>query len=607
MADNQIELRTITELLGLNFYIPDYQRGYRWTHQNVTQLLEDIWEYRQEKSNANTFYCLQPIVVRKKSWKDASGKGVEGYELIDGQQRLTTIHRILHYLSKEHLRMDSLKEEYGKEVYTLDYKTRPETKAFLNTNTYNDSKPDLYYLSEAYQTIKSWFENEENMIGRSGKNTFLDTLLPDVQLPKSKENWPEWSIQVIWYEIQDNTQKSKELFTRLNRGKIPLTSAELIKAKFVNQDSFKELDQDDRIKRRTQLVQIWDEIENQLNNPKFWAFISNAPLEYYSSKIEYLFDVATGKKSNESDKLYSFLHFFDKKEDADSLWEKWIKVEEIYRSLRYWYTDKNLYHKIGFLIATGTSIRDLVAIKKNWTKDRFEHEINQLIANAIPDNWSDLDYQNRNDTEKITNTLLLTNVELTRLNENINDFFPFEIYKRISKSLEHIHAQNIEGINVNKQEQWKTWLTTHLDVLPSVVNDPVKVEEITEAVNNALDDLKYTQFEELSTRILNLLPKEEGEEGDYLHKIQNLALLGIEENIMLSNSVFEVKRRKIIELDKKGAFLPLATRRIFLNYYAEESSPNYSLWTSQERKNYLREIEECLAPYLNLKLKNDED
>ena len=368
IANNQIILKTISELLGNQFYIPDYQRGYRWTRQNVTQLLEDIWEYRQEKSNANTFYCLQPVVVRKKSWQNQNGEIIEGYELIDGQQRLTTIHRILLYLSKEYLGIERLSKEYKKDLYTLDYKTRPETKAFLDTNQYDASKPDLYYLSEAYKTIKNWFENEDNNIGRAGREAFLNTLLPQVKLPREADNLPEWSVQVIWYEIHDKTQKSEELFTRLNRGKIPLTSAELIKAKFVNEDSFKEMEPDDRIKRRTQLVQIWDEIENQLNNPKFWAFISNSPLSKYSSKIEYLFDVATRKKENESDALFSFLHYFDKKENANSLWAKWINIEEIYRSLHFWYHDKNLYHKIGFLIAVGEDVRDLVKNKTQADK-----------------------------------------------------------------------------------------------------------------------------------------------------------------------------------------------------------------------------------------------
>ncbi len=97
MPENQINLKTITELLGMNFYIPEYQRGYRWTNDNVTQLLDDIWEYRN-KGKAHTFYCLQPVVVKKASWQDVQGKYVEGYELIDGQQRLTTLHRIITYL-----------------------------------------------------------------------------------------------------------------------------------------------------------------------------------------------------------------------------------------------------------------------------------------------------------------------------------------------------------------------------------------------------------------------------------------------------------------------------------------------------------------------------
>ena len=179
MAENKIALKSITELLGLNFYIPDYQRGYRWTHQNVTQLLEDIWEYAQESKN-NTFYCLQPVVVREKKWQDKAGNIMEGYEVIDGQQRLTTIHRLLSYLRREHLRIKKLSEDYNNDLYTIDYKTRPESKAFLQKDEYDKSKPDLYYMSEAYETIRNWFTNEKNGIKRQGRNQFLDCLLPDL-------------------------------------------------------------------------------------------------------------------------------------------------------------------------------------------------------------------------------------------------------------------------------------------------------------------------------------------------------------------------------------------------------------------------------------------
>lgn len=599
--ENQIILKTITELLGLHFYIPDYQRGYRWTSHNVSQLLNDIWEYRQDPAKVNSFYCLQPIVVRKKKWLSENGDTVDGYELIDGQQRLTTIHRILTYLRIEHLRIDKFSDEYKEDIYTIEYQTRPETRQFLNQTESNLTKPDLYYLSKAYDTVKDWFENSGMIEGRSDKNNFLDTLLPSVKKDEAGATiMPEWSTQIIWYEINDNTQKSEELFTRLNRGKIPLNSAELIKAKFVNQESFKEFGEQEKVKRRTQLIQLWDEIENHLNNPKFWAFISNKKMDSYASKIEYLFDIATQKKDNSKDNLYSFIHFFDDKENAESLWEKWLSIEEIYRSLSYWYTHKNYYHKVGYLIAIGTNIMDIIQLKKENDKDLFEQEINLLIAESIPNDWDDLSYDNRNDHKKLIEILLLVNTELTRKNNNNNDFFPFEIYKNINKSLEHIHAQNIIGINENKREQWFSWLDMHLNVLPSITTNPKKAAEIIEKAKT-IDREKYTyaQFQDLSASIIEILPKDDEDENLYLHNIKNLALLGLTENISLSNSIFEIKRRKIIEMDKKGAFIPIATKRVFLNYYQKESYAQSSIWTKVERENHLEEIGECLNHYLN--------
>ncbi|WET69084.1 DUF262 domain-containing protein [Sphingobacterium sp.] len=599
MQENQIKTFSITELLGCNFYIPEYQRGYRWTKTNVLQLLNDIWEYRQEPNNRNTFYCLQPVVVRKADWQDINGNTIQGFELIDGQQRLTTLHRIITYLTLEYLQNNLKSEGYTDNLYSIYYKTRLESKVFLESNQVNNTKPDLYYMSEAYKCIKEWFEDGHKGIPRQVKDEMLKIILPSILTnDKGEIQLPEWSVQVIWYEIKDREQKSEELFTRLNRGKIPLTSAELIKAKFVNSDSFKGLPEDDKIKRRTQLVQIWDEIENQLNYPKFWAFVSNEKSDKYSNKIEYLFDIVAKKTPNEKDPLFSFIHFFDEKETADSLWKKWIELEEIYRSLAYWYSSKNLYHKIGYLITTGTLISDLIQIKKTNTKQNFEKEIDQLISNGIDDDWEDLSYDKRSDHDKIIKVLLLTNIELIRANKNSNDFFPFEMYKSITKSLEHIHAQNIEGINENKREEWFSWLRSHTKILLNVATDKEKAKKII-AEADSIDEktYRYEDFKSLSERVLELIPSDNSNENEYLHKIQNMALLGLTENISLSNSVFEVKRRKIIEQDRNGAFIPLATKRIFLKYYSSDNGHQYSVWTKDERDSYSNEIRKCVELY----------
>lgn len=609
MTENRIETKTITELLGMNFYIPEYQRGYRWTHHNVLQLLNDIWEYRQN-GVVKTFYCLQPVVVREKTWHDIKGQTISGYELIDGQQRLTTIHRIITYLTLEYLQNDLKAEGYLENLFSIYYKTRLESKAFLESNKADHSKPDLFYMSEAYRHIKEWFEDGKKGIPRQVKDEVLKILLPSIILnEKGEKQLPEWSVQIIWYEIKDKNQKSEELFTRLNRGKIPLTSAELIKAKFVNADSFKGIPDDDKLKRRTQLVQIWDEIENQLNNPKFWAFISNDSITKYSNKIEYLFDIITQKKPNEKDTLFSFIHFFSEKETAETLWDKWISVEEIYRSLLYWYSDKKYYHKIGYLIATRTTIGKLVEIKKKHTKSDFEAEIDKLIAASISDNWEDLRYDHRPDHEKIIRVLLLTNIELTRKNKNSNEFFPFEMYKSITKSLEHVHAQNIEGINENKREEWFGWLDAHTAILLSVTNDKAAAEKLLKEIEGIdRNTYRFEEFKNLSERVLILIPNDNTNENDYLHKIENMALLGLTENISLSNSVFEVKRRKIMDMDRAGAFIPLATKRVFLKYYMTENSWQYSsIWTQEEREAYKKEIRQCVEQYKPVNAVTDEE
>ncbi|GAB3841671.1 DUF262 domain-containing protein [Hymenobacter jeollabukensis] len=81
-AENTIGLKGIVDLIDLNFLVPQYQRGYRWTKTQVIELLEDLLHFK-ESAPPNTFYCLQPVLVKRRG---------DQWEVIDGQQRLTTIY-----------------------------------------------------------------------------------------------------------------------------------------------------------------------------------------------------------------------------------------------------------------------------------------------------------------------------------------------------------------------------------------------------------------------------------------------------------------------------------------------------------------------------------
>jgi hypothetical protein len=181
------------------------------------------------------------------------------------------------------------------------------------------------------------------------------------------------------------------------------------------------------------------------------------------------------------------------------------------------------------------------------------------------------------------------------------------MYKSVIKSLEHINAQNILDIDRNKKEQWLTWLNAHIRVLPNIALDKQKAAKVIEEVKEVMPRIVYDDFVQLSGKILDLVPKESGNATEYLHTIQNMALLGLKENISLSNSIFEVKRDKVIEMDRAGAFIPLATKRVFLKYYASENSQHYSVWTATERGAYLKEIENCIVTYKQDKKTTNEE
>ena len=62
---SEIKLIRIKEILNMNFFIPDYQRGYRWEPQQALDLLNDIEEFSNKADRGDEeIYCIQPLVVK---------------------------------------------------------------------------------------------------------------------------------------------------------------------------------------------------------------------------------------------------------------------------------------------------------------------------------------------------------------------------------------------------------------------------------------------------------------------------------------------------------------------------------------------------------------
>lgn len=223
--NNKIGIVSISEIQGLDFIIPDYQRGYRWEELQVTELLKDLNIFIENSRTG--FYCLQPLVVkrsivdskafseeisrrldRKQDEPDPIGCLVEdlqqltSWEVIDGQQRLTTLYIIMMVLKHD-------------PAYRISYQTRPDSKDFLKniidkTNEDGAKNVDFQHMILARNIAQTWLQDKSD----EEKALLYDTILERVKF--------------IWYESVG--ENPIDVFTRLNIGKISLTNSELIKA-----------------------------------------------------------------------------------------------------------------------------------------------------------------------------------------------------------------------------------------------------------------------------------------------------------------------------------------------------------------------------------------
>lgn len=540
----KFETKGVLEIEG-NFFVPDYQRGYRWGENEVKQLLEDIYE------NGLKPYYLQPIVVKKSD---------KNYELIDGQQRLTTLYLLLNYLEKSFSG-----ESKTSRKYEITYETRKETHSYLtdlNPNKKEDNI-DFFFIYNAYRTIKKWFEDDRSTI-----NEFYFYLTKYVK--------------IIWYEPEDNVS-GVDLFTRLNIGRIPLTNSELVRALFLSRNS------DLTIAKQLEIAAEWDSIEKELHQPSFWAFLTNYQPEDYPNRIDLLFDLMAGGKSR--DKYATFFYFNNKIKEKEKKQDVWKEIIAYFARLKEWYEDREVFHKVGFLVADNNNLIQLLEKSKEMKKsERNTFLDNQIKTRLEKISLDNLNYENKADTQRV---LLLFNILSVK---NINDNtlrFPFDKYKNKNTtwSLEHIHAQNAETLNTT--EKRKEWLRLHKEILEDET-------ELAKKIGNMLEkDITTEQFRELQQEVFKQLPNET--EGDYLDSLANMALLNVGNNAALNNSVFEVKRRKIIEMDKTGDYIPYCTRMVFLKYYTPTPS-NLHSWGADDREAYIKAIEETLKPYLKTEL-----
>lgn len=621
------------------FNVPSLQRTYRWGEKEITLLLNDLYEfYNTNEDSTNDFYPLQPLILKKNNQDD------DTWNVLDGQQRLTTIKLIASFL-----KMDK--------DYCLDisYDTREKTKDFLD-NISNKKEEDvgksmeLYYIFHAYEVIKAWFQKKEGrkfVEDKERKNAIKNVLF-------EKER-----TRFVVQEMNSDDDEAKT-FQNINQGRIPLSCSELIKALFLghifeshkidnncrfaySSDGYGLFIPIDPIKERQSLTRLqniiakeWDDIETVLMHDEFYSFVCPEK-EKSINRMDFLFKVACRnekfKKYNTDDPFNAIYECIKDGNVVDNIFCCWNVVFKCFNRMQKLYYDFDAYHLVGFCNCENIGISDdfYKYCNDDEKMDEFKTAIRVKIQGKVL-NDDDLDEELKrlkyeDNKDEIKEILLLHNLQ-SYSDEKLR--FPFNLYDGGKNyDIEHIHATAEEKADKKSRYEW--FKTNYSDIkrTKEKLKDSDYKNEISPRFENAkdlfkffeegydeegcekkyLDKFKVEEFNKLREIMIKDNLDNEKEDLSKDDGIKNLCLLDSTTNRSYKNSLFITKREMILkkakgEMGKEYYVYPLllCTERIFLKFYSNvDSDDNLNFWTLKNREAYLKDISNKVTEFLKLK------
>lgn len=619
-----LTLKSVRELLDCKFFIPEYQRGYRWTRQQVKDLLDDLLAFTQKNNKEEAeFYCLQPLVVKKMTGAEMDKWGLEyndasddaWYEVIDGQQRLTTIFLLLW--SKE----DTLKSNNKQtDRYSLKYSRNLNLEAVLNdyiksNGALDDSKIDNYHITNTLNDIKTWFQdNIENdtsdMLVRL--LAFSPVAEDDIdddddddddygsgdRDTESKVTDTAHNVRFIWYESDE--EDPVKIFTRLNIGKISLTNSELIKALLLNSSNFgtkEERKQNNFKLRQQEIASQWDQIEITFHKDEFWSFLHQARTKA-PTRIDMIFDLIVNDnrlgleekklRGIGNDRYRTFRYFYEyfaslskknlsEKKKIERVVRFWNIVKSYFHTFREWYDDIELFHYVGYIIQCNIHLRegkssvkvDIPYLISEWnnspTKKDFKEKLKSLIKKELAKCPLDTQFPDNGDGKTKARPVLLFHNIQTAINQNkvgrggFNSSyyrFPFYLYQSENWDVEHINSNTTNDESDEKTR--KEWLINIFlgvnDEIKELIRSYFEVGITREEKDSLYEKIKSAFSDENPTSGEEWTPVEK-------NRIWNFALLDAHTNREYKNAIFSAKRRILIGKEKGEALkLPEISR-----------------------------------------------
>lgn len=573
--------------VGKNIYqIPEYQRGYKWSSEDVLKLLHDISIFLEKnKIIRDKFYCLQNITL-------VSNLNGSALNVVDGQQRLTTLMVLLCRLGLEEFAKNRI--EYAIRTNTQEFISKyiTETNVELKSQNFKIGwenfkilhpiydHQDIYYLYSTVVTIDTWLEEKDEEF----KSKFKEGLLHHVKLIVNKVE-------------SDNEER---VFGNLNSKRIPLDGADLVRAILITRVANEESEKVGDIKNIVRVNERRVRIGWELDDINTWWSKSEIK-NYFKTFIK---NKSEGDVKFNADKypLNNLLLLFSEKkqksvlnldliEQQESALELYKELNNLHNTLKDWYEDKQIYHYLGFIFGqTRTNFNDIF---EKWESsiDRKEFigglkiEIGKNIFAKTSiykifkkeENW----YKNK----KLVQVLLL--LDIISSNPAGRAKLPSFAFTKRNNDIEHIFPQNPEDIKEKREyiEFLNKYIVLKKDVFDLSEFELYKEEVFYQNQMGVFIDKAISEIE--------------------INSIGNLVLLYFSLNRSLGRIAYSQKRGRIIEYYNKGNFIQPHTFQVFARYFSDGNTKSFDLehWTNTDIENNKKAIFNTIINFLKPKKK----
>ena len=583
-------------LRGKYYTIPEYQRGYKWETKDIDCLLKDINNF-SKNDDLDLFYCLQNITLVENK---------DSFNVVDGQQRLTTLAIILSYLG-----------EYSLINEKIQYKIRKETEEFLKEYIYKSSNiktienweqllsisslenkdydfQDVYYLFNAYKTVQSWFDSDSHKEAEM-RDKILNHIKIIVNLPKNIDE--------------------KELFENLNGKRVPLDGADLIRALIITRVAKTEVGElDDSTKQNVLINERRVKISLLLDSFNLWWSEENKQIYFRQlakeAKISESTSVAFDDNISPINNLYKLytLAYSDGKLDMDfferkSTDNKFLhEIQTLQRTIENWYNDRILYHLILFTIIYAgeadkeknlhkLSFKELYQTwQRSHRKDFISYLKNRISKNEVFEdllqqiNITDKDnettaFQEMWYDNKLVNVSTLLDI-ISILSSKSNTKLPAKYFKAHKEDLEHIFPQTPIGDRIKDKEKQSQILIQYVGIINQSISEDEKINLTKDDIDWDNQEWKEEIKAIIKDKIGKIIP---------INSLGNMCVLHESVNRGYGNDFFLEKRIDIMRKSQQGFFIRPHVYDAFNKIYIErqDDSINMSMMTIWDKSDIL--------------------